>query len=123
ERLSDWPVPLEILVQVGIVARQHDRACAPAGKARVHRSELRGEGMLTTGEYGDARHDLRGIAGDKPDTTSCLERCEHLCIGRIDRAIEHRAGVIGVVLELVSLQPDARARKEVRAVEMIPVDV
>src|ERR1051326_271266 len=72
EGLGDGSVPLEILVQVGIIAGQHDRARAAAGEARVDGRKLRREGVLSAGEHRNAGDNLRLVAGNQLDVAGDL---------------------------------------------------
>src|SRR5690349_13801962 len=113
----------EILVEIRVVAREHDSSRAITGETRIHRGKLGGERMLATGEYRDAGDDLDRAAGDQLHTTSLVKRRQHRRILRIDRLIEHGATVVRVMLEFVPLEPDARLREQIGAVQVVPMDV
>ena len=65
----------------------------------------------------------RRVAVDEHHAALSRDRREDLCVGRVDRAIPHRSGRVEMMLELLALNPDARLRKEIDAVEMIPMHV
>src|SRR5437867_6758191 len=89
----------------------------------MHGDELRRVRVLAAGGHRDPGYDLYRITSDELHASGLLHRGEHLRVVDVDRPIEHGTRVVGVMLHLLSLQPDACTRKEIGAVEMIPVDV
>lgn len=118
ERLRDGYAALEILVEVSVVRREHDRSCT-----RRDADVFGGEGVLAARVYRDAgEHDLR-IAGDEPHAAGTIQVGQHPRHVAVDRAVVGRPAVAHVVRVLVPLQPDLRPREQVGAVGVVPVDV
>src|SRR6185437_11977931 len=79
--------------------------------------------MLASGIDRDARHDLLAITVDQFQPALARRLREQFGVARVDRTILYGSGGVGVMFELLALDPDARLGKEIDAVEVIPVDV
>src|SRR5271154_1671921 len=71
----------------------------------------------------DPGNDLPRIAVDERHATVAVETGQHSRVRRIDPPIEGLAIGADVMTVLVALDPDARLWKQIRAVEVIRVDM
>ena len=116
--------------EMGTWRSRFSYTCKMLSDARTNRARsgldadvLRLERVLAAGVHTDAGDDLLIVAVHETHAAGLLQPEQHRRVVGGDHAIKHSPVLTDVMLVLVLLNPDARLRKQVEAVRVVPVGV